>query len=331
MANEQWQERVKRAQQMAAERRGVDVEVMQPPRQPGAGGAAAHAAEATPAAPAVAQPAQSEAVAESTPVAAESVSAAASSSAAQRIAEAKARAASKGSTSNGGATAAATAPAAVATPASSAPAAASARPAARTATPAPAVVDKEQVGEVGQPGINRREFITYAWGAALGLLTLEIGVASYAFMYPRFRAGEFGGAFPVPLGEVPPAGAGPNGNTTGKFWLVDTAEGPKALYMVCTHLGCLYKWEPSSFRFECPCHGSMFSHDGHYILGPAPRSLDEFVIEVVQNGQVVSSTEDAGDVIIPPQVPGPDAQLLIQTGRRIVGKPKELSPARADA
>jgi cytochrome b6-f complex iron-sulfur subunit len=173
--------------------------------------------------------------------------------------------------------------------------------------------------------------MTYAWGAALGLLTLEIGVASYAFMYPRFRAGEFGGAFPLPLGEVPPADASPNGNTTGKFWLVDTAEGPKALYMVCTHLGCLYKWEPSNFRFECPCHGSMFSHDGHYIQGPAPRSLDEFVIEVVQNGQVVSSTEDVGDTIVPPQVPGPDVQLLVQTGRRIVGKSKDLSPARADA
>jgi cytochrome b6-f complex iron-sulfur subunit len=322
MANEQWQERVKRAQQMAAERRGVDVEVMQPPRQPGAGGAAAHAAEAAPAAPVVAQPAQSEAVAEPTPVAAESVAAAAGTSAAQRIAEAKARAASKGSASNGGAAPAATAPARAATPT---------RPAAPVAATTAPVADKGQGEDVGQPGINRREFMTYAWGAALGLLTLEIGVASYAFMYPRFRAGEFGGAFPIPLAEVPPADAGPNGNATGKFWLVDTAEGPKALYMVCTHLGCLYKWEPSNFRFECPCHGSMFSHDGHYILGPAPRSLDEFVIEVVQNGQVVSSTEDAGDTIVPPQVPGPDVQLLIQTGRRIVGKPKELSPARADA
>ncbi|MBX3001872.1 MAG: Rieske 2Fe-2S domain-containing protein [Caldilineaceae bacterium] len=327
MANEQWQARVERAQQMAAARRGVDVEVMLPPRQPGAGapatgGAAAHAAEAEPATTA-AQPAQSTVVAEPTPVAAVESAPAPASSAAQRVAEAKARAASKGSSSNGGATAAAVAPTTVATP--------SAAPARSAATPAPATAERAEAQEVGQPGINRREFMTYAWGAALGLLTLEIGVASYAFMYPRFRAGEFGGAFPVPLGEIPPADAGPNGNTTGKFWLVDTAEGPKALYMVCTHLGCLYKWEPSNFRFECPCHGSMFNHDGHYILGPAPRSLDQFVIEVVQNGQVVSSTEDAGDRIVPPQVPGPDVELLIQTGRRIVGKSKDLSPARADA
>jgi cytochrome b6-f complex iron-sulfur subunit len=310
MANEQWQARVGRAQQMAAERRGVDVSIMQPPRQPGAGGAAAHAAEAE---PIEAEPAY--AVVSTAPVAAtESVPAAVGNSSAQRIADAKARASAKGSSSNGGAAPAVTAPARAAAPAAR-----------------PAAAETAVVEEVGQPGINRREFMTYAWGAALGLLTAEIGVASYAFMYPRFRAGEFGGAFPLPLGEIPPADGAPNGNTTGKFWLVDTAEGPKALYMVCTHLGCLYKWEPSNFRFECPCHGSMFSHDGHYILGPAPRSLDEFVIEVVQNGQVVSSTEDAGDVIVPPQIPGPDAQILVQTGRRIVGKPKDTSPARADA
>lgn len=173
--------------------------------------------------------------------------------------------------------------------------------------------------------------MTYAWGAALGLLTLQVGYATYDFMYPRFRAGEFGGAFPLPLGELPPADAGPNGNTTGKFWLVDTAEGPKALYMVCTHLGCLYKWEPSNFRFECPCHGSMFSHDGHYILGPAPRSLDQFVIDIVQNGEVIASTEDSGDAIVPPQIPGPDAQIVVQTGQRIMGKPKDTSPDRAAA
>lgn len=321
MANEQWRARVKRAQQMAAERRGVDVSVMLPPRQPDAGGAAAHRAEAEPVA--AVQTTQPEAVAavetaaETAPVVGTATPAVAESSSAQRIAEAKARAAaSKGS--NGGPATAVAAPAA--TPA----AAPKPKPAAK-----PAAEEAPAAAEVGQQGINRREFITYAWGAALGLLTLEIGVGSYYFLYPRFRAGEFGGAFPVSQGELPEVSAAPNGVTNGKFWLVDTAEGPRALYMVCTHLGCLYKWEESNFRFECPCHGSKFNHDGHYIEGPAPRSLDQFVIDIVENGAVVSSTEDAGDTIVPPQIPGPDAQLLVQTGQRIMGKPAADSPARA--
>jgi cytochrome b6-f complex iron-sulfur subunit len=317
MANEQWRARVRRAQEMAAARRGVDVAVMLPPRQPDGGGAAAHQAKAEPVAVAQAQPepvAMVESAVETAPVAVGTATpAAADTSASQRVAEAKARAAAKGT--NGG------------------PATTSAAPAAAPAAPKPAAkpaaATEEAVEEVGQAGINRREFLTYAWGAALGLLTLEIGVGSYYFMYPRFRAGEFGGAFPLPQGEIPPADAAPNGNTTGKFWLVDTAEGPRALYMVCTHLGCLYKWEPSNFRFECPCHASKFSHDGHYIEGPASRSLDQFVIEVVQNGSVVGSTEDAGDTIVPPQIPGPDAQIVVQTGRRILGKSAAESPARA--
>ncbi|MEZ4635178.1 MAG: Rieske 2Fe-2S domain-containing protein [Caldilineaceae bacterium] len=302
-------EHVQRAQQMAAERLGVDAAVMLPPRQPDGGGAAAHQAEAEPVAVEVAQPeavAAVETPAEAAPAAGTATPAPAESSAAQRIAEAKARAATKGS--NGG-------PATAAAPKPAAPPA-----------PAPAASPEEE--EVGQQGINRREFITYAWGAALGLLTLEIGVGSYYFMYPRFRAGEFGGAFPLSQGELPPPEAAPNSNTTGKFWLVDTADGPRALYMVCTHLGCLYKWEESNFRFECPCHGSKFDHDGHYIEGPAPRSLDQFVIDIVQNGEVVGSTEDGGDNIIAPQIPGPDAQIVVQTGQRIMGKPAADSPAR---
>lgn len=155
-------------------------------------------------------------------------------------------------------------------------------------------------------GLNRREFLTYAWGAALGLLSLQAGVASFQFLYPRFRAGEFGGKFFVPLGEVPPADQAPNGSyTAGKFWLVTTEDGsPRALYMVCVHLGCLYKWVDSNFRFECPCHGSKYTHDGYYIEGPAARSLDYFEA-VVENGE-----------------------LVVDTGSKILGAPAAESPYR---
>lgn len=194
------------------------------------------------------------------------------------------------------------------------------------AKPAPA--DEEE----GQPGMNRREFMTYAWAAALGLLTAETGAATYFFMYPRFRAGEFGGKFEMgSASSLPSMDKAPEGNTTGKFWWVNTEDGPKALYMVCTHLGCLFKWAPQNGRFECPCHGSKFTREGFYIEGPAPRSLDQFVVEVVENGSVVASTEDTGDAIQPPSVPSESAQIVVDTGSRIKGKPNSQSPARASA
>jgi cytochrome b6-f complex iron-sulfur subunit len=171
------------------------------------------------------------------------------------------------------------------------------------------VIAEESPEEKARKEMNRREFLTYAWGAALGLLVLESGVATFFFMYPRFRAGEFGGVFYVgPESSLPASDAVPVPYTDGKFWLVTTeAQEPRALYMVCTHLGCLYKWAPSNFRFECPCHGSKFSHDGYYIEGPAPRSLDMFEI-TVENGEVA-----------------------VNTGRRIIGEPAADSPARVVA
>jgi len=138
------------------------------------------------------------------------------------------------------------------------------------------------------------------------LLTLQAGVASYLYMYPRFRAGEFGGDFFMPVAEFGDPSAEPKGEMTGKFWMITTAEGePKAIYMVCTHLGCLYKWVAANNRFECPCHGSKFSHDGHYIEGPAPRSLDYFEVTV------------EGD------------QVAVHTGRKVNGGPALESPANA--
>jgi cytochrome b6-f complex iron-sulfur subunit len=140
--------------------------------------------------------------------------------------------------------------------------------------------------------MNRREFLTYTWGAALGLLLLQGGVASFLFMYPRFKEGEFGGKFRVgDVSTMPPSTEPPQAWVDGKFWLVSTeADEPKALYMVCTHLGCLYKWVAENFRFECPCHGSKFSHDGFYIEGPASRSLDYFDVDIAESGEVSVNT-----------------------------------------
>ncbi|MBW7885062.1 MAG: Rieske 2Fe-2S domain-containing protein [Caldilineaceae bacterium] len=169
------------------------------------------------------------------------------------------------------------------------------------------VIPEETPEEKAQKEMSRREFLTYAWGGTLALLALESGVGMYFFMMPRFKAGEFGGKFFIgPESALPSTEAPPEPFTAGKFWLVNTTdEGPKALYMVCTHLGCLYKWEQANSRFECPCHGSKFTREGYYIEGPAPRSLDTFPL-TIEEGEVV-----------------------VDTGKKTTGSPASQSPARA--
>lgn len=167
--------------------------------------------------------------------------------------------------------------------------------------------------------INRREFLTYAWGGALSLVLVQGGLATLWFAYPRFKAGEFGGIFTMTT--VPERGAKPDENLQGKFWWTNAEEGGMvALYKVCTHLGCLYEWKDQTRRFECPCHGSKFNQSGRNIQGPATRDLDQFVVTVLDSAgnQVDQTTPDHRYVLA-----GEGLTYKIDTGRKILGRPSD--------
>lgn len=167
--------------------------------------------------------------------------------------------------------------------------------------------------------VNRREFLNYAWLVSLGFFTVTAAGATYLFSLPRFREGEFGGVITVgTVEDLPPIDAPPDNFAKTKFWLSNTAEGLVALYKVCTHLGCLYNWNGQEIKYICPCHGSQFEKGGSYILGPAPRSLDQFVVRIESpDGEVLVETPPTGDPIQIPDVP--NAIVKVDTGQRIVG------------
>lgn len=152
--------------------------------------------------------------------------------------------------------------------------------------------------------VSRREFLNYVWAGSLAIFMAASGGAMLAFAMPRFKEGEFGGTYTVgtvaeklPLPDSPPVNY-----PDLRFWLVNVGpqeaakgggvEGLVALYRVCVHLGCLYAWVDSTVRFECPCHGSKYQEDGTYIEGPAPRDLDRFVVQLVdENGDVARDAQ----------------------------------------
>lgn len=148
------------------------------------------------------------------------------------------------------------------------------------------------------PGISRREFLYYAWAASIALASAQsVGLLIW-FGLPRFREGEFGGTFRVAGSALPvEVDSAPADFPAGNFWLSNSNEGVVALYKVCTHLGCLYKWVDANDRFECPCHGSKFSTTGMWIEGPATRSLDRFAMTVTTNTGEVITTNAEGDPI----------------------------------
>jgi cytochrome b6-f complex iron-sulfur subunit len=193
------------------------------------------------------------------------------------------------------------------------------------------------------PPMTRREFLYYIWAASMALFLAEAGGAILWFAVPRFKEGEFGGAFPLDIAEIPPVDAGPVAYDAGRFWLVNNGPkelehhntyngdklavdypqqpGVKALYKVCVHLGCLYKWVPTSDRFECPCHGSKYLPTGVRVDGPARRNLDVFVIEAYDaNGTMIAKTTAASGNLDGQAIDITGAvRLVVQTGQRIVG------------
>ena len=135
--------------------------------------------------------------------------------------------------------------------------------------------------------VTRREFLYYTWISSMVLFMAGSGGATLAYAYPRFKEGEFGGKFDMgsvddyPLESVTP-------DREGKFFLVREGDDFKALYQVCTHLGCLVRETPKGY--SCPCHGSKFTKDGTLVASPAPRDLDEFTVEVTEEGKVIVDT-----------------------------------------
>jgi len=92
------------------------------------------------------------------------------------------------------------------------------------------------------------------------------------------------------LGEIAP-GEGKSIRVHGERLAVyrDGKGSLHAVSSVCTHLGCLVKFNAAETSWDCPCHGSRFGVDGEVLDGPAVKPLaqrslggDETSPEVVE-------------------------------------------------
>ena len=73
-------------------------------------------------------------------------------------------------------------------------------------------------------------------------------------------------------------------------YVIRQADGFRALSSVCTHLGCITRYQPDDGVIACPCHGSRFSLDGEVIAGPAPRPLHWLEMAVSDKGLITVDT-----------------------------------------
>ena len=117
--------------------------------------------------------------------------------------------------------------------------------------------------------VNRREFLAKSALVAAALAVQGCGDGQIG---PSEATVQVGGSIDV-AGFPGLASVGTLVDVGGGRAVIRTgATSFDAFSMVCTHEGCETNVQDN--RFECPCHGSVFSNTGAVIQGPATRPLD---------------------------------------------------------
>lgn len=134
---------------------------------------------------------------------------------------------------------------------------------------------------------NRRQFLSslsIGWIFLSGALGGAVS-AIYRYLYPNVN---FEPEMEVLLGTPDQFSPGVDERfkSSHGLWVVKLEGQLYALSTICTHLGCVPNWTPSSSTFECPCHGSGYYTSGINFKGPAPRPLERYQISLTPEGIV---------------------------------------------
>lgn len=133
--------------------------------------------------------------------------------------------------------------------------------------------------------LSRREFLNLLKRglAYTGLAALVAPVVAY-FYPPELEETPSEPVLVCPESQLPPGSS-----QTVRFGrypaiVLNTSEGLKAYSAVCTHFGCIVKWDPERGEIACPCHEGYFDPlDGSVISGPPPTPLESIPVNVVED------------------------------------------------
>ena len=192
-----------------------------------------------------------------------------------------------------------------------------------------------EAAEIAKERLSRRRFLRRSMLAVWGLSTTASVAGALFMLYPNL-AGQFGSALNVGKKADFPAAkpsdfkkdqSGVFYRQNAKTYLVHLSKDTQfllsgsnlsdqldaesvvkdsdgtywiALYQRCVHLGCTVPFRDDCVSFKCPCHGSHYNVSGEWLDGPAPKSLDRFVVSFSGSDVIV----DTGTVNT--KVPHPD-------------------------
>ena len=137
--------------------------------------------------------------------------------------------------------------------------------------------------------VTRRHFFEAVGGTAIVASGVGTGALFGQYLEPNvlfepkttFKAGV---PNDYPVGTVAT-------NKEHRAYVIHDGEGFYAMSSICTHLGCITRWQEEEGIIACPCHGSKFTRAGDVITGPAPRPLPRLAIWLEKGELVVNTTK----------------------------------------
>jgi len=128
--------------------------------------------------------------------------------------------------------------------------------------------------------ITRRRFLTvvFAGATAVGLGGFVAPLIRYA--YPVLKGQVYAKQKVANTAQVTAEGVRFDYQETPSMLIQLEDKSYAAYSLVCTHLGCIVKWEAKNRNFHCPCHAGKFDENGVNIAGPPPKPLPKYKLAV---------------------------------------------------
>ncbi len=136
---------------------------------------------------------------------------------------------------------------------------------------------------------SRRGFLDWLIGLCSAISGAAMTIPSLMYLWPAAQGGESSnvevpGAENLSVGTSTKVQVGPRA-----VIVVRGRDGYVAFSAVCTHLGCLVRWDPGKKQFLCPCHAAAFDDKGQVVSGPPPGPLEPYKVKEVSGKVFVSS------------------------------------------
>jgi len=135
---------------------------------------------------------------------------------------------------------------------------------------------------------SRRTFLDVLIGFFSAITGLAMAIPGLAYLWPAAKGGASATV------EVDDASGMSDGQSkviqvAGKaVTVVRGRKGFVAYSAICTHLGCLVRWDGTKQEFLCPCHAGVFDKSGAVVSGPPPAPLAPYVVKEVKGKVYIS-------------------------------------------